>query len=180
MGPTLPSDQVIRGNPANRGTETSAEVLVGPPGRMVSNERRSTAVVRGRSPAPDGRRRTYVRSAAGPPRQGPLCPATALWPLLHPPPQSASEGIGGARGLGNLVRPESVCKYTVSDQVLSQGSGEKNRPGKPGLIQDGRMAKTKRCSKSESVRWTCPLAAAIFARLWISDWTLVSLVDSTL
>ena len=25
----------------------------------------------------------------------------------HPPPQSASEGIGGARGLGNLVRPES-------------------------------------------------------------------------
>ena len=27
--------------------------------------------------------------------------------LSHPPPQSASEGIGGARGLGNLVRPES-------------------------------------------------------------------------
>ena len=27
-------DQVIRENPANRGTETSAEVLVGPPGRM--------------------------------------------------------------------------------------------------------------------------------------------------
>ena len=26
----------------------------------------------------------------------------------HPPPHySASEGIGGARGLGNLVRPES-------------------------------------------------------------------------
>ena len=25
----------------------------------------------------------------------------------HPPPQSASEGVGGARGLGNLVRPES-------------------------------------------------------------------------
>ena len=30
-------DQVIRENPASRGTETSAEVLVGPPGRMVSN-----------------------------------------------------------------------------------------------------------------------------------------------
>ena len=30
----LVSDQVIRENPANRGTETSAEVLVGPPGRM--------------------------------------------------------------------------------------------------------------------------------------------------
>ena len=29
--------QVIRENPANRGTETSAEDLVGPPGRMVSN-----------------------------------------------------------------------------------------------------------------------------------------------
>jgi hypothetical protein len=26
------SDQVIRENPASRGTETSAEVLVGPPG----------------------------------------------------------------------------------------------------------------------------------------------------
>ena len=34
-----------QGNPANRGTETSAEDLVGPPGRMVS-ERRSTAEVR--------------------------------------------------------------------------------------------------------------------------------------
>jgi len=30
-------DQVIRGNPASRGTETSAEVLVGPPWRMESN-----------------------------------------------------------------------------------------------------------------------------------------------
>ena len=30
-------DQVIRENPANRGTETSAEVLVGPPWRMESN-----------------------------------------------------------------------------------------------------------------------------------------------
>ena len=30
-------DQVIRENPASRGTETSAEVLVGPPGRMESN-----------------------------------------------------------------------------------------------------------------------------------------------
>jgi hypothetical protein len=31
------SDQVIRENPASRGTETSAEVLVGPPWRMESN-----------------------------------------------------------------------------------------------------------------------------------------------
>ena len=29
--------RVLRENPAGRGTETSAEVLVGPPGRMVSN-----------------------------------------------------------------------------------------------------------------------------------------------
>ena len=44
MSPTnhLGIDQVIRENPA--GTETSAEVLVGPPWRMESN-RRSTAVV---------------------------------------------------------------------------------------------------------------------------------------
>ena len=31
------TDQVIRENPASRGTETSAEVLVGPPWRMESN-----------------------------------------------------------------------------------------------------------------------------------------------
>ena len=34
---SAPSDQVIRENPASRGTETSAEELVGPPWRMVSN-----------------------------------------------------------------------------------------------------------------------------------------------
>ena len=39
-------DQVIRENPASRGTEASAEVLVGPPGRMVSNAgQQHTAVV---------------------------------------------------------------------------------------------------------------------------------------
>ena len=32
---TVCTDQVIRENPANRGTETSAEVLVGPPWRTV-------------------------------------------------------------------------------------------------------------------------------------------------
>ena len=40
------SDKVIRENPASRGTEASAEVLVGPP--MTDGvERRSTAVVLG-------------------------------------------------------------------------------------------------------------------------------------
>jgi hypothetical protein len=37
MGDLPDKDQVIRENPANRGTETSAEVLVGPPWRMKSN-----------------------------------------------------------------------------------------------------------------------------------------------
>ena len=32
----------------------------------------------------------------------------------HPPLQSASEGIGGARGLGNLVRPESRLSIKAS------------------------------------------------------------------
>ena len=35
--PFLLSDKVISENPASRGTETSAEVLVGPPWRMESN-----------------------------------------------------------------------------------------------------------------------------------------------
>ena len=33
--------------------------------------------------------------------------ARSTVPPPHPPLQSASEGIGGARGFGNLVRPES-------------------------------------------------------------------------
>ena len=41
-------DQVITENPASRGTETSAEGLVGPPGLVVSNAGRLTAVVLGR------------------------------------------------------------------------------------------------------------------------------------
>ena len=47
---------MIRENPASRGTETSAEVLVGPPGRMVSNKKKEEDVpcrarVSGFSPA---------------------------------------------------------------------------------------------------------------------------------
>ena len=85
-----------REKPASRGTEASAEVLVGPPGRMVSNAGQQQWYEGGQS---------LTRSRWRP--KGPLRPATALRPLLHPPLQSASEGIGGARGLGNLVRPES-------------------------------------------------------------------------
>ena len=56
-------------------------------------ERRSTAVVRGLS--------VYSRRRPN----GSLRPVNR--PPPHPPLQSTSEGIGGARGLGNLVRPES-------------------------------------------------------------------------
>ena len=37
LKPKFISDQMIRENPASRGTETSAEVLVGPPWRMESS-----------------------------------------------------------------------------------------------------------------------------------------------
>ena len=57
-------------------------------------ERRSTAVVRGLS--------VYSRRRPN----GSLRPVNRS-PPPHPPLQSASEGIGGARGLGNLIRPES-------------------------------------------------------------------------
>ena len=84
------NDQVIRENPASRGTETSAEVLVGPPWRMESvnsSGARLTLALGGgleRSRDPPARQWRRTRS--------------------HPPPQSASEGIGGARGLGHLVK----------------------------------------------------------------------------
>ena len=75
------SDQVIRENPASRGTETSAEVLVGPPWRMVSNAGQQQWYG-GYPCTPDG---------------GPMGhSARSTVPPPHPPPQSASEGIGGA------------------------------------------------------------------------------------
>ena len=89
---TYLSDQVIRENPASRGTETSAEELVGPPWRMVSNA--------GQQQWCGG----YPCTLDG----GPMGhSARSTVPPPHPPLQSASEGIGGARGLGNSVRPES-------------------------------------------------------------------------
>ena len=89
---------MIRENPASRGTEASAKVLVGPPGRtMVWNAGQQQwhegAVTRSRV---DGGPRDLSarRQHSGP-------------SFLDPPLQSASEGIVGARGLGNLARPES-------------------------------------------------------------------------
>ena len=78
-------------------TETSAEVLSVRPGgcmRMVSKAGRFTAVVQGGH--------LPQTAAQGTPPPGISTPAPP-----HQPPLSASEGIGGARGLGNLVRPES-------------------------------------------------------------------------
>ena len=47
---------------------------------------------------------------------------------LHPPPRdSASEGIGGARGLGNLVRPESHPEPRSSRSVLATASRTRSR-----------------------------------------------------
>ena len=89
---------MIRENPASRGTEASAKVLVGPPGRtMVWNAGQQQwhegAVTRSRV---DGGPRDLSarRQHSGP-------------SFLDPPLQSASEGIVGAPGLGNLARPES-------------------------------------------------------------------------
>ena len=62
-------DQVIRENPASRGTETSAEGLVGPPWRMASNAGQQQWLVRGLS--------VYSR-AAQPPGQ-PSPPPTRLF-----------------------------------------------------------------------------------------------------
>ena len=72
---------MVREKPANRGTETSAEVLV-----AHLSERRSTAVVLGSRSPP--RRRP----------KGPLRPAITMYPfpsasILF----SASEGVGGER-----------------------------------------------------------------------------------
>jgi hypothetical protein len=77
------SDQVIRENPASRGTETSAEVLVRS-ALADGVERRSTAVVRGLS--------VYSRRRPS----GSLRPANRS-PPLHPPLQSGV-GVGRHRG----------------------------------------------------------------------------------
>ena len=87
---------MIRENPASRGTETSAEDLVGPPGRMVSNAGQQQWY--GGYPCTHSRRRP----------NGSLRPVITPYPF----PSASSVGvgrhrIGGARGLGNLVRPES-------------------------------------------------------------------------
>ena len=77
------SDQVIRENPASRGTETSAEVLVGPPGRMVSNASQQQWYEGGHP----------LQTAA----QGPLPPPGDSTPA-RPSPSASSVGVGRHRG----------------------------------------------------------------------------------
>ena len=86
---------MIRENPASRGTETSAEVLVGPPRRMVSNAGQQQWYG-GYPCTPDGGPMGHsARSTAPPP---------------HPPLQSTSDGIGGAKGLYYPLG-ERVCAW---------------------------------------------------------------------
>ena len=61
----------------------------------------------------------------------------------HPPLQSASEGIGGARGLGNLVRPESHPEPRGSpvqwaDPVVNPASKPSVRPRLRTRVDTGR------------------------------------------
>ena len=86
------------GQGASRGTETSAEVLVGPPWRMESNAgQQQWYEVSGRS-LTDG----------GPKEKGPLRPATAPPP---PPPSSASTlfGVGRHRERTWVTLDEGYC-----------------------------------------------------------------------
>ena len=64
-----------------RGTETSAEDLVGPPWRMVSNA---------------GQQQWYGGYPCTPDGGHWVTPPGQPFPPPNPPPQSASEGIGGA------------------------------------------------------------------------------------
>jgi hypothetical protein len=71
---------VIRENPASRGTETSAEVLVGPPRRMVSNAGQQQWYG-GYPCTPDG---------------GPM--GHSARSTVPPPPSASSVGVGRHRG----------------------------------------------------------------------------------
>ena len=77
------SDQVIRENPASRGTETSAEVLVGPP-----------LGAGGWSETPVNSSGTRLTLALGGGLEGPLRPAITPYPF----PSASSVGVGRRRG----------------------------------------------------------------------------------
>ena len=62
--------------------------------------------------------------------------ARSTVPPPHPPLQSASEGIGGARGLGNLVRPESQpeprgFQVQWADPGVKSAGDPSDRPVRP-------------------------------------------------
>ena len=75
------SDQVIRENPASRGTETSAEVLVGPPWG-------------GWSETPVNSSGTRLTLTLGGGLEGPLRPVMTPYPF----PSASSVGVGRRRG----------------------------------------------------------------------------------
>ena len=95
-GGSLPGDQVIRENPASRGTETSAEVLVGPP--LGAGGWSETPV------NSSGTRLTLTLDGG---LEGPPPPGDGAVPVPIRLLCRRRKGVGGARGLGNLVRPES-------------------------------------------------------------------------
>ena len=88
---------MIRETPANQGAEASADVLV-----VSCFHSSGTRLTLALDTSLDG---------------GPMDPPSgegAVRTRSHPPPNySASEGIGGARGLGNLVRPVSHPELRV-------------------------------------------------------------------
>ena len=98
------SDQVIREKPASRGTETSAEVLVGPP--LGAGGWSETPV------NSSGTRLTPLTLALGGGLEGPPRPAMAP----HPFPSASSVGVGRRRGstwVRQLVRPESRSTVVI-------------------------------------------------------------------
>jgi hypothetical protein len=90
------SDQVVREYSASRGTEASAEVLVGPPGRMVSNAGQQRSGTRGRvSPALCTRTLSCIDGARRRPKPQGTSPGTPPGDSTPaPPPSTSSVGVG--------------------------------------------------------------------------------------
>ena len=134
---------MIRENPASRGTETSAEVLVGPP-----------LGAGGWSRTPVNSSGTRLTLALGGGLEGPPHPRQSRRTRSHPPLQSASEGIGGARGLGNPVRPESHPEPRGSpvqwaDPGVKSVGDPSDRPVRPSpraRVATGRSGRSHRSS----------------------------------
>ena len=126
---TLPlSHQVIRENPASRGTETSAEVLVGPPWRRESNagQLRTSAPIQrqasGHATAVSKRRNNLPSHVAA-------CRSVCVWPLqrfrdrdqprtarMHPHKPLVKSSCDGTCGASNkpIPVPLDPCVHFMS------------------------------------------------------------------